>query len=73
MTDGKLRVMEKLWEDLRAQTVSVPMPQWHMELLDERERLIKTGQNQFDDWSAARKRISEQCKKRQGRTREAEP
>jgi len=56
----KLRVMEELWDDLRARAEGVPMPQWHNDLLDERERLIETGEAQFDDWDAAKKRITEQ-------------
>jgi hypothetical protein len=55
----KLRIMEELWDDLRARAEGVPMPQWHSDLLDERERLIETGEAQFDDWDAARKRITE--------------
>ena len=53
----KLRIMEELWDDLRTRAEDVPMPQWHKDLLDERERLIETGEAQFDDWDSARKRI----------------
>jgi hypothetical protein len=56
----KLRIMEELWEDLRTRAEGVPMPHWHKDLLDERERLIETGEAQFDDWDAARRRITEQ-------------
>ena len=56
----KLRIMEELWDDLRARAEGVPMPQWHNDLLDERERLIETGEAQFGDWEAAKKRITEQ-------------
>jgi hypothetical protein len=56
----KLRIMEELWDDLRMRAEGVPVPQWHKDLLDERERLIESGEAQFDDWDAARKRITEQ-------------
>ena len=56
----KLRIMEELWDDLRARAEDVPVPQWQKDLLDERERLIETGEARFDDWEAARKRITEQ-------------
>lgn len=56
----KLRIMEELWEDLCARAEEVPMPEWHKELLNSRERLIETGEAQFDDWDAARKRITQQ-------------
>lgn len=55
----KLRIMEELWDDLRTRAEDVPMPQWHKDLLDERERLIATGEAQFDDWDTAKKRITE--------------
>jgi len=56
----KLSLMEQLWEDLRARAEGVPMPQWHKDTLDERERLIQNGQAQFEDWQTAKKRITEQ-------------
>ncbi len=52
--------MEELWDDLRTRAENVPVFQWQRDLLDERERLIETGQAQFDDWDAAKKRITEQ-------------
>jgi len=55
----KLRAIEALWDDLRRQEESVPVPQWHKDLLDERERLIADGKAQFTDWVTAKKRISE--------------
>jgi hypothetical protein len=56
----KLRIMEEPWEDLCTRADGVPMPRWHKDLLEERERLIQSGEAQFDDWDAARKRITEQ-------------
>ena len=56
----KLRIMEELWDDLRSRAEGVAVPQWHKDLLDERERLIETGEAQFSDWDAAKKRITEQ-------------
>jgi hypothetical protein len=57
--EEKLRAMEELWDDLRTRAENVPMPQWHKDLLDERERLIETGEAQFEDWETAKKRITE--------------
>ena len=39
----KVRVMEALWEDLCRREESVAVPQWHKDLLDERERLVEQG------------------------------
>lgn len=56
----KLRIMEELWDDLRTRAEGVPVPQWQKDLLDERERLIETGEAQLSDWETAKKRITEQ-------------
>jgi hypothetical protein len=56
----KLSLMEQLWEDLRTRAEGVPMPQWHKDLLDERERLVQNGEAHFSEWQDARKRITEQ-------------
>ena len=55
----KLRMMEELWDDLRARAEDVPMPQWHKDLLDERQRLIETGEATFSDWETAKKRLTD--------------
>jgi hypothetical protein len=55
----KLRTMESLWDDLCRREESIPVPQWHKDLLDERERLIQQGKARFLDWETAKKRISE--------------
>jgi putative addiction module component len=57
--EEKLRAMEALWDDLCQREEDVPVPQWHKDLLDERERLIEQGTAQFRDWETAKKRISE--------------
>lgn len=55
----KLRVMEELWDDLRTRAEGVPVPQWHKDLLDERQQLIETGEAKFDNWDSVKKRITE--------------
>ncbi len=57
--EEKLRAMEALWTDICRREENVPVPQWHKDLLDERERLVKEGKAQFLDWQAAQQRISE--------------
>lgn len=58
--EEKLRAMEALWDDLCRREEDVPVPQWHKDLLDERERLVREGKAQFIDWETAKKRIAEQ-------------
>jgi hypothetical protein len=57
--EEKLRAMEALWDDLCRREEALPVPQWHKDLLDERERLVEEGQARFIDWETAKKRISE--------------
>ena len=58
--EEKLRAMEILWADLSRRAEALPVPQWHKDLLDERERRIQSGEARFTDWESAKKRISEQ-------------
>jgi hypothetical protein len=56
--EEKLRAMETLWDELCRRDEDVPVPQWHKDLLNERERLIEQGKARFIDWETAKKRIS---------------
>lgn len=53
----KLFVMEALWDDLSQTEDSLPMPQWHKDVLDERESQIAAGTAKFIDWEYAKKEI----------------
>lgn len=55
----KLLVMEALWEDLSRQEQDLEVPQWHKELLEERERLLAGGKARFLDWEEAKRQINE--------------
>ena len=55
----KLLVMEAIWDDLSREEQNVEVPQWHKELLDERERLLVEGKAQFLDWEDAKRQIDE--------------
>jgi len=56
-TEEKLVAMEELWEDLSRR--KVPVPQWHKDILDERQRLIDEGNAEFIDWETAKRQIRE--------------
>ena len=55
----KLLVMEAIWEDLSREEQNLEVPQWHKELLDERERLLAEGKAKFVDWEEAKRQINE--------------
>jgi hypothetical protein len=53
----KLMAMEMLWDDLCRDESQIPVPEWHKQLLDERERQIESGEAKFVDWEIAKARI----------------
>lgn len=58
----KLQIMEAIWEDLCRNAENFESPEWHREVLEERQKLIDSGQAKFLDWEQAkadvRKRVS---------------
>lgn len=58
----KLQVMEALWEDLSRHSEALESPEWHRDVLEERERRIASGEASFTDWEQSkadiRKRVS---------------
>ncbi len=55
--EEKLRVMEALWADLSRNSQKVSSPAWHEELLLDRGERVRTGQEQFLDWDAAKREL----------------
>ncbi len=55
----KLQMMEALWEEIARKEEQVEIPQWHKDLLDERERLIQEGKAKFIDWETAKNEIQD--------------
>ena len=56
--EEKLRVLEALWTDLSQKAPdSVPAPQWHGDVLEERAKDVEEGKSFFSDWPEAKKRI----------------
>jgi hypothetical protein len=50
----KLQLMEALWADLSRNSDAIESPEWHREILEERERRIETGEARFSDWEQAK-------------------
>ena len=55
----KLRVMESIWDELSRNADEVHSPEWHRELLSEREAAISRGEVKFEDWQTARKKLEQ--------------
>lgn len=58
----KLRAMEELWEDLTRFEDDYPSPDWHADVLREREEALKTGKDAFVSWAEAKKMLREKPK-----------
>jgi hypothetical protein len=55
--EEKIQAMESLWEDLCSRAGSVVSPSWHADILADREAAIRSGQDGFEDWDAAKEKI----------------
>lgn len=55
--EEKIRTMEAIWDDLCRKADSISSPSWHKDVLIEREERIKKGEEEFVDWSSAKKNI----------------
>ena len=60
--EEKLRAMKLLWENLRQDEKDVPVPQWHRNLLDERDKLVAEGKARFEDWETAKAWIADKIR-----------
>ncbi|MBD3375184.1 addiction module antitoxin RelB [candidate division KSB1 bacterium] len=55
--EEKIQAMESLWEDLCINADSLTSPEWHRDILEEREKTIMNGDDEFIDWEKAKKDI----------------
>jgi len=56
----KLMALEALWEDLSRSEAEFESPAWHEGELAATEERVKSGQEQFVDWEAAKKALRKQ-------------
>jgi hypothetical protein len=57
--DEKLKLMEEIWADLSRNPDDIPVPQWHLDLLREREQLVREGKAEYVGLEAFKKLVSE--------------
>lgn len=55
--EEKLQAMESLWDDLCRRAGGIASPDWHGEVLEERDAAQKRGADNFQNWEAAKKDI----------------
>ena len=56
----KLSMMERLWDALCRVGTEIPSPEWHGNVLSERESLARDGSDEFVDWDQAKKEMRKQ-------------
>lgn len=49
----KIRIMELLWRDLSANPEDIPVPDWHLRILEERDQALANGETEFIDFEEA--------------------
>ena len=55
----KLRAMEELWNDLTHFDNQYPSPEWHGDVLQEREEAVRQGKDEFIPWEDAKRILRE--------------
>ena len=61
-TAEKLVVLDQIWEDLMRNSVDIPSPDWHKEVLSARAKRVKNGESEFMDWEDAKSRLRAEFK-----------
>jgi hypothetical protein len=53
----KLRALECIWDDLCRTEEVIPSPEWHGDVLQEREQRIQAGEAKFVELDEAKRRV----------------
>ena len=52
--------MEELWADLCRNEPEAAAPDWHVQILEDRERRLAAGQEEVLDWEEAKRRLRQE-------------
>lgn len=55
--EDKISTMEMLWNDICRYPNEFQSPEWHGEILQEREDNFQQGKDQFEDWEEVKNEI----------------
>jgi putative addiction module component (TIGR02574 family) len=55
--EEKLKAMEAIWRSLSKHEDQVPVPDWHKQVLDERQRQIDAGEASFVSLEEMKERV----------------
>jgi hypothetical protein len=56
-TSEKISAMESLWDDLCHHADTVKSPEWHKDILAEREQNLESGKEKAINWQDAKSKI----------------
>jgi putative addiction module component (TIGR02574 family) len=54
----KLELLEAVWSELSSEPDNIAVPQWHKDILDERQRGLEQGSMKVMDWELAKEQIN---------------
>jgi putative addiction module component (TIGR02574 family) len=63
--DEKLDYLQSLWDRIAASPESIPVPDWHREILDERLKDLEANPDAGDTWEAVQERLRKKIDTRQ--------
>ena len=53
----KLGTMERIWDSLASDEEQLPVPAWHLELLEARQQAVAQAKAHFSEWAQAKVEI----------------
>jgi len=55
----KVALLEAVWSEIAADPAQVEVPQWHKDILDERDLALKDGRATVLEWDEAKRQIEQ--------------
>jgi len=55
----KFMAIEMIWDDISHNSPDFPSPNWHGDILKERDAKIESGEDKLIDWELAKKQLSQ--------------
>lgn len=55
----KVALLETVWSEIATDPGQVEVPQWHKDILDERDHALKEGRAVILDWDEAKRQIEQ--------------
>lgn len=55
--DEKIDYLQSLWDRIAASPGSIPVPDWHREIIDERLKDLEANPDAGDTWEAVQERL----------------